>query len=69
MALNKTGLKTAIVELLTEMLSKEENSVEEFATRLSNEIEQFVKSGTVNVNVTTTGTASSHTGTGTGTIS
>lgn len=69
MALDKTGLKTAIIALLTDMLAKEENSIEEFATRLSDKIELFVKSGTVRVNVTTTGTATNHTGTGTGTIS
>ena len=69
MALDKTGLKTAIIALLTDMLTKEENSIEEFATRLSDKIELFVKSGTVSVNVTTTGTATNHTGTGTGTIS
>lgn len=69
MALNKAALKTTIVAILTDMLTKEENSIEEFATRLSDGIDVFVKSGTVNVNVTTTGTATSHTGTGTGTIS
>lgn len=69
MALNKGGLKTAIVALLTDMLTKEENSIEEFATRLSDEIDIYVKSGTVSVTVTTTGTATNHTGTGTGTIS
>ena len=51
------------------MLAKEENSIEEFATRLSDAVDVFVKTGTVSVTVATTGTASSHTGTGTGTIS
>lgn len=69
MALNKAGLKTTIISLLTDMLTKEENSIEEFATRLSDAVDTFVKTGTVNVNVTTTGTSTSHTGTGTGTIS
>ena len=69
MALNKTGLKTTIKAILTDMLTKEENSIEEFATRLSDGIEVFVKSGTVSVTVTTTGTATNHTGSGTGTIS
>ncbi|SDX12127.1 hypothetical protein [Flavobacterium degerlachei] len=69
MALNKTTLKTTIVSLLTDMLAKEENSIEEFATRLSDGIDSFVKSGTVNVNVTTTGTATNQSGSGTGTIS
>jgi hypothetical protein len=69
MALNKGDLKDAIAIILTDMLTKEANSIGEFATRLSDAIDIYVKSGTVNVNVTTTGTATSHTGTGTGTIS
>lgn len=69
MALDKTGLKTTIKSLLTEMLDKEENSIDEFSTRLSDAIDVFVKSGTVTVNVSTTGTATAQTGTGTGTIS
>lgn len=69
MALNKGALKTAIVSLLTDMLTKEENSIEEFATRLSDAIDAFVKTGAVSVSVTTTGTATNHTGNGTGTIS
>ena len=69
MALNKAGLKTTIISLLTDMLEKEENSIEEFANRLSDGIDVFVKSGTVSVSVTTTGTATNHTGSGTGTIS
>ncbi|MBS7234159.1 hypothetical protein KHA90_24460 [Flavobacterium psychroterrae] len=68
MSLNKAALKTAITILLTDMLEKESNSIEEFANRLSNEIEIFVKSGTVTVNVSTTGSASAQTGTGTGNI-
>lgn len=69
MGLNKAGLKTTIISILTDMLTKEENSIEEFATRLSDGIDVYVKSGTVSVTVTTTGTATSHTGSGTGTIS
>ena len=69
MSLNKGGLKDGIKVILTDMLTKETNSIEEFATRLSDAIDVYVKSGTVNVNVTTTGTATSQTGTGTGTIS
>jgi len=69
MGLNKAGLKATIIATLTDMLSKEENSIEEFATRLSDGIDVYVKSGTVNVTVATTGTATSQTGTGTGTIS
>lgn len=69
MALNKAALKTEIKAILTDMLTKETNSIEEFATRLSDAIDVFVKSGAVSVTVATTGTATSHTGTGTGTIS
>lgn len=68
MALNKTALQTTIAALLTEMLAKEETSIEEFATRLSDAIDVFVKTGVVSVNVSTTGTATAQTGTGTGTI-
>ena len=68
MGLNKAALKTSIISLLTDMLSKEENSIEEFASRLSDAIDVFVKSGTVSVTVTTTGSATSHTGTGTGAV-
>ena len=68
MALNKSALKTEIASLLTEMLAKEENSIEEFATRLSDAVDAFVKTGVVSVNVATKGTATAQTGTGTGTI-
>jgi len=68
MALNKPQLKTAIKSLMTEMLEKEENSIDEFAARLSDAIDVFVKSGTVTVNVATTGSATAQTGTGTGNI-
>ncbi|MBS7234184.1 hypothetical protein KHA90_24590 [Flavobacterium psychroterrae] len=68
MSLNKAALKIAITTLLTDMLEKESNSIEEFANRLSSEIEIFVKSGTVMVNVATTGSATAQTGTGTGNI-
>lgn len=66
MALDKTTLKEAIEDLLTDMESRDEDAKSEFATRLSNAIDAFVKSGTVNVTVATTGTASAQTGNGTG---
>lgn len=68
MALNKAGLKTTIKNLMTEMLEKEENSIDEFAERLSAAIDVFVKSGTVTVTVTTTGSATAQSGGGTGSI-
>lgn len=76
MALNKAALKSGIKQLMDDMLTREQNSNDEFATRLSNLIDTFVKSGTVTVNpgitVTTSGTAVAQSGattsTGTGTI-
>lgn len=68
MALDKTALKDAIEVLLTDMESRDEDAKEEFATRLSNAIDVFVKSGTVNVTVSTTGSASAQSGTGTGAV-
>lgn len=76
MALNKTALKTGIKQLMDDMLTREQNANDEFATRLSNLIDTYVKSGTVTVQpgitVSTTGTAAAQTGattsTGTGTI-
>lgn len=68
MALDKIGLKTTIKSLLTEMLEKEENSIEEFATRLSDAVDVFVKSGSVTVSVSTTGNATAQTGTGIGSV-
>lgn len=69
MALDKATLKEAIEDLLTDMEGRDEDAKSEFATRLSNAIDTFVKSGTVNVTVATTGTASAQTGTGTGSVS
>lgn len=69
MALDKTTLKSTIEGILTDMESRDEDAKSEFATRLSDAIDLFVKSGTVNVTVSTTGTASAQTGTGTGSVS
>lgn len=62
MALNKAALKTGIVALMTDMMTKEENSIEEFAERLSDLVDVYIKQATVTV--TTTGTAAAHTGYG-----
>ncbi|EGV44308.1 hypothetical protein BZARG_792 [Bizionia argentinensis JUB59] len=43
MALNKSALKSEIVSIMTDMLTRETNSVDEFATRLSNAIDTYVK--------------------------
>lgn len=77
MPLNKTQLKDGIKSLMDDMLTREQNSNEEFATRLSDLIDVYVKGATVTVavgiSVSTTGTAAAQTGvttsTGTATIS
>lgn len=73
MALNKIALKDGVRSLSDSLYENADNKTPEecreiFATELSNLIDAFVKSGTVNVNVATTGTATSHTGTGTGAV-
>ncbi len=64
MALDKAGLKANIVTLLTDMLTREETSIEEFADRLANAIDVFVKTGkvAVGITVTTAGSATAQTG-------
>ena len=66
MALNKQALKQGIIALLQDMLTKTDNSIEEYAERLASLIDDFVKSGEVTVapgiSVTTAGTATSQTG-------
>lgn len=69
MALQKEALKIEIVSIMTDMLTKESNSIEDFATRLADAIDIYVKTGSVNVTVATTGSATAQAGTGTGTIS
>lgn len=76
MALNKPALAASIKQLLDDMKTRENDSTQEFANRLADSIDVFVKSGTVTVAagivVSTTGTAVAQTGattsTGTGTI-
>ena len=77
MALNKEQLKQGIIRLQQDMLTKTDNSIEEYADRLTSLIHDFVCSGEVTVaagiSVATAGTATAQTGatnsTGTGTIS
>lgn len=77
MALDKATLKQGIIALQQEMKNKTEADEEFYAEQLTNLIDAFVRSGTVNVatgiTVTTAGTATAQTGTttstGTGTIS
>ena len=47
MSLNKSGLKANILELLTDMRTREEVSDEEFAERLSTAIDTYVKTATI----------------------
>jgi hypothetical protein len=77
MALNKQALKQGIIDLHQDMLTKTNDSIEEYAERLASLIDVFVRSGEVTVaagiSVSTVGTATAQTGatnsTGTGTIS
>jgi hypothetical protein len=45
MALNKAALKDGIKDLLTDMRTRDSNADDEFATRLSDLVDEFVKSG------------------------
>ncbi|MGV8814739.1 MAG: hypothetical protein ACOH2D_11585 [Gelidibacter sp.] len=47
MALNKADLKNNIIGILTDMMQREESSIEEFATRLSDDIDTYVKTATI----------------------
>lgn len=75
MALNTVSLKTAIKNLLQEMVQENdsESGMDTFADKLSKAMETFVKSGTVNTTVTgtcaTPAGAGTISGNGTGTIS
>jgi hypothetical protein len=46
--LDKNGLKKAIQNLMTEMMAKESDDFEYYATQLSEAIEAYVKSATIN---------------------
>ena len=69
MALNKSQLKSNIKAALEDMLTKEVNSIDAFATVLADVIDAYIKTAKVDVTVVTTGSATNHTGTGTGTLS
>lgn len=77
MPLNEPQLAQGILQLLTDMRTKEQNSDSEFSNRLAKLICNCIKTGTVTVQpgilVSTTGSATAQTGTttanGTGTIS
>lgn len=43
MALQKSELKTKIVDIMEEMMTREDNSIEDFAERLATAIDEYVK--------------------------
>lgn len=47
MALSKADLKNTIVQIMTDMLSRDTDSIDEYATRLSDAIDEYVKSATI----------------------
>lgn len=47
MALDKQRLKNEIAALLTDMMLREQNSIDEFATRLSDAVDVFVKTADI----------------------
>lgn len=73
MALDKTILKNEIKSLMQDMMQKENASFDEFATRLSDAVDEYVKTATVSTTVTgacaTPAGAGTISGTGTGTLS
>lgn len=54
---------------MQDMLQKEQSSIDEFATRLSDAVDTYVKTATVSTTVTGTCSTGPITGTGTGTLS
>lgn len=75
MALNKTGLKTALIAALTAQYegtpsAEQIQSIDDLATALSNAIDTYVKTATVNVtSVTGVTVGAGVSGPGTGTLS
>lgn len=47
MALNKEDLKNNIIQIMKDMRTRTENSDEEYATRLSDAIDSYVKAATI----------------------
>ena len=43
MALNKADLKNNIIAIMQDMMTREETSIEEFAERLANAVDVYVK--------------------------
>jgi hypothetical protein len=51
MALDKTALKNGIKKLHVDMLTRDVDSTDEYATRMADLIEAFVKSGKVAIGI------------------
>lgn len=47
MALNKNQLKTNIIAIMQDMMTREETSIEEFAERLADAVDDYVKEAEV----------------------
>lgn len=47
MALNKSDLKNDIIEIMTDMRKREANADEEYAERLANAIDSYVKNAAI----------------------
>jgi hypothetical protein len=47
MALNKNQLKQEIIQILTDMMQREHNSIDEFADRLATAVDNYVKQATI----------------------
>lgn len=47
MALNKEDLKNNIIQIMKDMRTRTENADEEYATRLSDAIDSYVKAATI----------------------
>lgn len=69
MALDKTTLKNTIITLLNDMMTKETDSVEEYATRLSDAIDEYVKGAKINYTTGLTAGSTPVTGTFNGSLS
>ncbi len=69
MALDKTTLKNTIVAIMTDMLTREENSIEEFAQRLTDAVDTYVKGAKINYTSGLTAGSTAVTGTFNGSLS
>lgn len=66
MPLNTPLLEQSVLQLLQDMMLREQNSLQEFAHRLTMAIDSYVRSATItvpsNIPVSTTGTAAAQSG-------